>query len=78
MPIWAIFEILMFGEFANLIKSLEDITKIQIMNVLCFVISVHMEDIMTIIKDGSKNLMNALILNAIVDASKKKFNEYFY
>ena len=46
----------------------------QIMNVLSFVINVHMVDIMSIIKDGFKNLMNVLILNVIVDANKKKYN----
>ena len=44
------------------------------MNVLCFVISVHMEDIMTIIKDGSKNLMNVQIPDVIADANKKMKN----
>ena len=32
VPIWGVFEIIMFGEFASLISTLEDSTKIRIMN----------------------------------------------
>ena len=42
------------------------------------VISALMEDIMTIIKDGSKNLMSVLILNVIADVNKKKISNNFF
>ena len=32
VPLWGIFEVLMFGEFANFIKTLDDSLKVQIMN----------------------------------------------
>ena len=43
------------------------------MNVLYFVINALMEDIMSIIKVGFRNLMNVQIQNVIVDVNKKNY-----